>query len=325
MRVNTFYTAAILAKLCASTPIEGIEAALQQAEVAHVATTARQVDLALMALNDCKAQSCDLAHAAGSSGKMPTLMPEGASPEDIKCILKYNPAVGPLLQQGLPNVPKQETGTSTNIFKWLDSLQRPAERKKGETDKGTFSAKCAPNILIFSKGTLEPSPFGVTVGPAIIKGWDSTWVTAPVIYDPTVAGDFCLALPGGMVAKDMINQAAVKCPNSKIFLSGYSQGAMVVRNGLAYANDAAKSHIKVLSSSPFCLFRSLSTHSDQSPHLRELLPLEIHSKAPLLRGTTDLSKRFANLRMASAEEILSSPVLISHIPSILVSKTRKPF
>jgi len=89
--------------------------------------------------------------------------------------------------------------------------------------------------------------YGITVGPSIIKGWDKTWTTVPVIYDPTVAGDFCLALPGGMVAKDMINQAATKCPTSKIFVSGYSQGAMVVRNGVAYANDEAKSHVKVCS------------------------------------------------------------------------------
>lgn len=48
-----------------------------------------------------------------------------------------------------------------------------------------------------------------------------------------------------MVAKDMINQAAEKCPSSKIFVAGYSQGAMVVRNGVAYANDAAKAKVKV--------------------------------------------------------------------------------
>jgi hypothetical protein len=87
--------------------------------------------------------------------------------------------------------------------------------------------------------------YGITVGPALIKGWDKTWSTEPVIYEPTVAGDFCLALPGGMVARDMINQAAVKCPKSSLFLSGYSQGAMVVRNGVAYANAAAKKRVKV--------------------------------------------------------------------------------
>lgn len=83
------------------------------------------------------------------------------------------------------------------------------------------------------------------MGPFLTSGWDATWTTYPVAYQPTVSGDFCLGLPGGMVAKDILNEAAEKCPNSKIFISGFSQGAMVVRNGVAYANDAARLRIKV--------------------------------------------------------------------------------
>ena len=155
MKVNTLYFIALLAKLCVSTPLEG---AIQKAQRAQVATTARNVDLALIALNECKAQSCALADASGSSGKTPVVMPEGANDEDIKCIVKYNPSVEPLLKQSnIPKVPKQDTGASTDLFKYLDGLQRPNERKSGETDKGTYSGSCAPNILIFSKGTLEPT------------------------------------------------------------------------------------------------------------------------------------------------------------------------
>jgi predicted esterase len=47
-----------------------------------------------------------------------------------------------------------------------------------------------------------------------------------------------------MVAKDVINKAAKKCPNSKLFVSGYSQGAMAIRNGLARADDSAKAKVK---------------------------------------------------------------------------------
>jgi hypothetical protein len=59
------------------------------------------------------------------------------------------------------------------------------------------------------------------------------------------AGDYCLGLPGGQVGKDMLNQAAVKCPNSAIFLSGYSQGGMVAHISVAYANPEAKAHVAV--------------------------------------------------------------------------------
>jgi hypothetical protein len=155
MKVNALYSTVFLVKLCTSTPVEG---AMMQAQKAQVAATARTIDLALMANNECKAQSCVLADASGSSGRMPTLMPEGANDEDIKCILKYNPSVEPLLKQAnIPKVPKQDTGASTDLFKYLNSWQRPQERKSGETDKGTFTGSCTPNILIFSKGTLEPT------------------------------------------------------------------------------------------------------------------------------------------------------------------------
>jgi hypothetical protein len=235
-----------MAQLCSSTPIE---AAMSKTEVATVARTANLVDMAL--LQTCKAQSCYLADASGSSGKDPTIMPEGANDEDLKCIFKYNKraekVLGDYKKAGttIPNVPKQDTGVSTSLFKGINNLQRPNERKKGETDTGKFTGKCTPNIMIFSKGTLEPTQYGITVGQTFTTGWDSTWSTNPVIYDPTVSGDFCLGLPGGMVARDLINQAAAKCPKSNLYLSGYSQGAMVVRNGVAYANDSAKKRVKV--------------------------------------------------------------------------------
>jgi len=66
-----------------------------------------------------------------------------------------------------------------------------------------------------------------------------------VSYDVDVPGDFCLGLPGGMVARDVINQAAVRCPESNLFVSGYSQGAMVIRNGLARADESARAKVKV--------------------------------------------------------------------------------
>ncbi|TID27977.1 hypothetical protein E2P81_ATG00730 [Venturia nashicola] len=248
MRTNAIYAVAVLAKLSTSTPVN---AAVTQVERAQAATIARNVDLALtplIGLNECKAQSCALADAAGSSGKPPTVLPEGANDEDYKCILKYNPSAEPLLEKAktgeLPKVPKQDTGASTDLFKYLNSWQRPAERRSGETDKGSFTGKCAPNILIFSKGTLEPTQYGVTVGVTLTKGWDSNWTVYPVAYNPTVSGDFCLGLPGGMVARDILNEAAAKCPTSKIFMTGYSQGAMVVRNGVAYANDSARALVR---------------------------------------------------------------------------------
>lgn len=162
MRINALYVGVLLAKLCASTPVE---ATMNEAQRAQVATTARTIDLVLTTFligpAECKAQSCALADASGSSGKPPKVLPEGANEEDYKCIVKYNPSVEPVLKEAMegkfPKVPKQDTGVSTDLFKYLDGWQRPIERKGGEIDTGSFTGKCAPNILIFSKGTLEPT------------------------------------------------------------------------------------------------------------------------------------------------------------------------
>jgi hypothetical protein len=52
-----------------------------------------------------------------------------------------------------------------------------------------------------------------------------------------------------MVAKDLLNQAAKKCPESKLFMSGYSEGGMVSHNGVAYAEEETKKHVAVSTSS----------------------------------------------------------------------------
>lgn len=114
---------------------------------------------------------------------------------------------------------------------------------------GGFSGACKPNILIFAKGTTEIGEMGITVGPSIraavtAKG-GGQWTVVGVNYSANSDGNYCVGLPGGMVAKGVLESAAQKCPNSQIFLSGYSQGAMVVRNAVAYSNEQARGQVKV--------------------------------------------------------------------------------
>ncbi|KAF2415659.1 alpha/beta-hydrolase [Tothia fuscella] len=243
MKLNSIFAVAALAKLSLANPIEN---QISRAEAAQVAQTAHDIDLQVIAANECKAQSCVLADTSGSSGLTPKLRAEGANDDDIKCIVKYNPLVGELLKENssaIQNVTKQDTGVSSQLFGWLNNIWKPLI-PNGETDKGDYTGACTKNILIISKGTMEPTEYGVTVGPVLKTGWDKTWTVVPVKYDPSVPGDYCVGLPGGMVAKDMINKAATKCPQSWQFLAGYSQGAMVVRNGVAYAEPSAKARVK---------------------------------------------------------------------------------
>lgn len=119
-----------------------------------------------------------------------------------------------------------------------------------------FSQSCKANILIFAKGTTETGNMGITVGPVLqaqLAG--PSWSIQGVDYPANFDGNYCAGLPGGMAGKELLESAAQKCPNAKIFLSGYSQGAMSVRNALAYAQDEVKPRVKVSSNPSYVLVK----------------------------------------------------------------------
>jgi hypothetical protein len=201
----------------------------------------RNIDSIRIALG-CGGQSCDIAAMSGSTGRLPTRMPEGGGDVDNKCIAKYNPEGVKAAIASKP-VAKQKTGLSSALLGGFHKLGNfvPSVEK----EKGTFTGRCTPNIIIFAKGTLEPGQFGMLVGPQLKQKVPKDWTMFGVAYTASIAGDYCLGLPGGMVARDILNQAAAKCPTSKIFMSGYSQGAMVVHNGIAYATPEARKRVAV--------------------------------------------------------------------------------
>jgi hypothetical protein len=205
----------------------------------HAANIRAHLDLRA----NCAGQSCDIADLSGSTGRPVKVKPEGGGDTDFKCIGKYNPEG---LQQALkaPQVTKQPNGFSGaamgaahSLGNWMPGF--------APTSSGKFTGKCTPNIVIFAKGTLETGLLGITVGPVLNMGLPSSFSVVGVDYTADLAGDYCLGLNGGMVAKDMLNQAAKKCPDSKIFMSGYSQGGMVSHNAVAYADEEAKKHVAV--------------------------------------------------------------------------------
>ena len=240
----------------------------------------------MMGTFECRGQSCLIADTAGSTGRDPTIAAEGGSEADIQCIIKHNPVVGEMRTKygnNPPQVEKQKTGFFSDIMAYLNSLWRPLVDAVGSTTTGKFTGTCSPKILIHAKGTLEPGDIGLFIGPPLKAALPQDWTIHGVPYDPDIPGDYCLGLPGGMVAKDVINQAAEKCPSSDLFLSGYSQvsflklllnspfenttyeikGAMVVRNGLSRADDSAKKRVKVLQTR-CCLKVSCLTFSRES-------------------------------------------------------------
>ncbi|KAF2423509.1 alpha/beta-hydrolase, partial [Tothia fuscella] len=125
---------------------------------------------------------------------------------------------------------------------------------------GNFDCKKA--ALIFARGTGEPGNMGYVVGPGLgsslkkamngdvlLQGADysNIWMFANA--------DFNLANFSGGGAKEMVTVVQTvmkKCPDTKIVLGGYSQGAMQVHQALASLGpDAAKIAAAVTFGDPY--------------------------------------------------------------------------
>jgi len=102
----------------------------------------------------------------------------------------------------------------------------------------TAAAESCPDVqVIFARGTFEPAGVGQT-GQAFVDaltgklGGKSVDVY-PVNYPASL--DFATAADGVIDASNKIRDVAASCPNTKMVLGGYSQGAAVV----AYTTEDA--------------------------------------------------------------------------------------
>ncbi|KAM0699004.1 hypothetical protein Q7P36_001049 [Cladosporium allicinum] len=108
----------------------------------------------------------------------------------------------------------------------------------GSTRNDIKDGKCAPVTLIFARGSTEPGNFGSSVGPSLASalekslGADGVAVQG-VDYTASIASNAQMGSGGGPVMAELVKQAKANCPDTKIALSGYSQGGFVVSNAIA--------------------------------------------------------------------------------------------
>ncbi|KAF2430231.1 alpha/beta-hydrolase [Tothia fuscella] len=107
---------------------------------------------------------------------------------------------------------------------------------------------CTPYVLLYARGTTETGDLGLTVGPALAAGirgkdWTVRGISSRDGYYADLPGIYCIGLPGGLACKDVLNKMSKSCPNSKFVTSGYSQGAMVARECVAFAEPEARAKV----------------------------------------------------------------------------------
>jgi len=130
------------------------------------------------------------------------------------------------------------------LAKELVALPEPRPQgKKGGGGGG--GGACKKVTFIFARGTTEPGTMGSTVGPALSRALGSKFpgqvTTLGVSYPADFQGAFSGGTnPGGAKgALDMTRKAKSalqRCPNTKIVLCGYSQGAEQVHGALMKQN-----------------------------------------------------------------------------------------
>ncbi|CAG8228271.1 unnamed protein product [Penicillium olsonii] len=98
----------------------------------------------------------------------------------------------------------------------------------------TSKGACKELTFIFARGTTEPGNMGTVVGPEVatqLKSLTGNKVTVQgVTYPASVGGNAELGAAGGPAMAKLVKQALSQCPNTKVVVGGYSQGAMVVHN-----------------------------------------------------------------------------------------------
>ncbi|KPM40477.1 hypothetical protein AK830_g6084 [Neonectria ditissima] len=97
------------------------------------------------------------------------------------------------------------------------------------------NAPCSDISVIFARGTTEPGNVGLVTGPpffdALSAQLGNTSLTVQgVEYPATFAGFNLNGTEGVPSMTAFVNQTITRCPGTKMVMSGYSQGALVVRS-----------------------------------------------------------------------------------------------
>lgn len=104
---------------------------------------------------------------------------------------------------------------------------------------------CAPLTVIFARGTTELGNIGGIIGPPLFKQLskklDGNVALQGVKYPATWASLQTGGQSGSDTLIGLVQQAFEQCPSTKVVLSGYSQGALVIHYALNQAGlDSAK-------------------------------------------------------------------------------------
>ncbi|KAF2125341.1 carbohydrate esterase family 5 protein [Dothidotthia symphoricarpi CBS 119687] len=117
----------------------------------------------------------------------------------------------------------------------------------GTTENGVTNNNCCTDItVIFARGTGEQGNVGYVAGPPMFKSLRTKLGASRVTiqgvdYPASSAGNSNQGADGGPKMAQLVATALKQCPKTKVVVSGYSQGGMVVHN--AFKNGLSASQV----------------------------------------------------------------------------------
>jgi cutinase-like protein len=140
------------------------------------------------------------------------------------------------------------------------------------TPASAQAAPCPDVEVVFARGTNEPPGLGSVGGPFVD---DLRARVAPRTVDGTAVdypatNDFNVSTPAGTdAARSLIESVAASCPNTKMVLGGYSQGAAVIEKATNEASPQVADHVAAtaLFGTPLTSFSGLLAAGQTLPML----------------------------------------------------------
>ncbi|MCG7609742.1 MULTISPECIES: cutinase family protein [Mycobacterium] len=108
------------------------------------------------------------------------------------------------------------------------------------------AAPCPDVEVVFARGTNEPPGLGSVGGPFVddLRARVAPRTVDAAAVDYPATNDFNTSTPAGTAAaRSLIESVAASCPNTKMVLGGYSQGAAVIEQATNQAAPQVADHV----------------------------------------------------------------------------------
>jgi cutinase len=125
---------------------------------------------------------------------------------------------------------------------WILVLAALAATVPTVTSAPAAATPCPDVEVVFGRGSNEPPGLGSVGGPFVddLRARVAPRTVDAAAVDYPASNDFQFSVPAGIdAARSLIESTAANCPNTKIVLGGYSQGAAIIEG----ATDAVSPQV----------------------------------------------------------------------------------